>query len=309
MNYYHRYSGDYIKKTLDLDMVEDGAYTRLLDWMYANERDVPHAKRYTLTRCQTPVERRAVDTVLAQYFQRSGDHWSHERAQEDIDEARPRIEAARENGKKGGRPKGSKNKPKAPTNEPDTETQEKPSGLSEKNPDATQSESSPYPIPHINTPGAVKSTSTGDGAPPGTFAPTLAGEVGMAMRRAGVDVSTVNLADPRLSELLRQGATVDEFEGLAREAVGQAVDSPWPWVLSVLPKRRAKAQQIALAPPAQPAETDRQRIARERVAEAAGVYADRVAKPAPGAKTGLTINDDEVIHVGNHIPAIDYGNG
>ena len=78
------------------------------------------------------------------------------------------------------------------------------------------------------------------------FAPTLAGQVGMAMRQAGVDMLTVNLADPRLAELLAQGASVDEFEGLAAEAVRKGIDKPWPWMLTVLPARRKQAKGIVL---------------------------------------------------------------
>jgi hypothetical protein len=91
---------------------------------------------------------------------------------------------------------------------------------------------------------------------------TKAGAVGLAFKRAGVDPTTLNLGDPRLAELLRQGATPEEFEGLAREAIRQGVDSPYPWVLSVLPKRRAAAATIAIAPP--PADPEAWRKGGER---------------------------------------------
>lgn len=142
MNFYNRFPGDYIKKTLDLSMVEDGAYTRLLDWMYANERQVPHDKRYVITRCQSATERKAVDAVLEQYFTRQEDDWGHERTLETIEEARPRIEAAKANGKKGGRPR--KQKPE----ETQTGEKKKPTGFFKNNPEETQSESSPQPQPH-----------------------------------------------------------------------------------------------------------------------------------------------------------------
>lgn len=141
LNYYHRYCGDYIKKTLDLSMVEDGAYTRLLDWMYANERSIPHDRRHTLTRCQSAIERKAVDSVLDQFFTRDGDNWTHERAAEEMADAKVRIVAAQTNGAKGGRPPGSKNK-----------TQKKPSGFISCNPAGTQDESSPYTNINTNTP-------------------------------------------------------------------------------------------------------------------------------------------------------------
>lgn len=147
LNYYHRYVGNYIKKTLDLTMVEDGAYTRLLDWMYANERSIEHSRRHIITRCQTSTERAAVDRVLSQFFARDGDLWTHERAAEEMEDAKARISAAQTNGAKGGRPKGSKNKPKGLNQE----TQEKPSGFPSGNPTGTHNESSPYTI-NTNTP-------------------------------------------------------------------------------------------------------------------------------------------------------------
>ena len=66
------------------------------------------------------------------------------------------------------------------------------------------------------------------------------------MRRAGVDPTQCNLNDPRLAELLKQGATPAEFEGLAREAIGKGIGRPWPWVLATLPARRAEAARINL---------------------------------------------------------------
>lgn len=166
---------------------------------------------------------------------------------------------------------------------------------------------------HINTlsPAYAKSTSTSDGDNPGTFAPTLAGQVGMAMKAAGVDPTTVNLSDPRLAELLRQGAVPDEFAGLAREAIAKGIGGVWPWVLKVLPERRAQAAAIALAPKVEQQETPRQRAARERTEEAAGVYAQHLAKPAPNsasAPEALQLNDDEVIHVhGTAALSFDHG--
>lgn len=73
MNYYPRYPGDYLAKTLDLTMVEDGAYTRLLDWYYSNERPIAHERRYVVSRATTAAERHAVDTVLTSFFERDGE--------------------------------------------------------------------------------------------------------------------------------------------------------------------------------------------------------------------------------------------
>lgn len=103
---------------------------------------------------------------------------------------------------------------------------------------------------NTNTPARAKSTSTVDGPEGGPFAHTLAGDVGRAFQRAGVDPDQVNLADVRLAALLAQGVTPEEFEGLAREAVRKSIEHPFGWVLKVLPERRAEAAGIKAAPPA-----------------------------------------------------------
>ena len=105
MNYYPRYPAHYVAKTLHLSMEQDGAYTRLLDWYYANERPIPHAQRYAIARAQTPSERRSTDTVLQEFFALENGAYEHERAGKEIEKAQPKIQAARANGRLGGRPR------------------------------------------------------------------------------------------------------------------------------------------------------------------------------------------------------------
>jgi hypothetical protein len=140
-----------------------------------------------------------------------------------------------ESGAKGGRPKGSKGGSETPL-----------TGGSKPPPSSSSSSSTSEDTEDFNA-------RSGRGPGGAELPETKAGAVGLAFKRAGVDPMTLNLGDPRLAELLRQGATPEEFEGLAREAIRQGVDSPYPWVLSVLPKRRAAAAAITLAaPPADP---------------------------------------------------------
>lgn len=103
MNFYPRYPGDYIRKTMHLSMVEDGAYTRLLDWYYSNEQPIPGDRRYAVARASTAAEKKAVDGVLAEFFTTiEGAHHSA-RADAEIEAAQKRIRTARDNGGKGGR--------------------------------------------------------------------------------------------------------------------------------------------------------------------------------------------------------------
>lgn len=104
MKFYKRFPGDITIKTGDLSLTEFGAYDRLLDHYYAKETPIDPARVYTVTRCQSASDRRAVDAVLLEYWTLTPLGWVQQRADEMIAEAAPRIEAARENGKKGGRP-------------------------------------------------------------------------------------------------------------------------------------------------------------------------------------------------------------
>lgn len=111
MKFYKRFPGDITIKTGDLTLVEFGAYDRLLDHYYAKEQPIDPTRIYIVTRCQTAADRGAVDRVLAEYWTLTDAGWVQERADEMIAEALPKIEAARENGKKGGRPVGAGKKP------------------------------------------------------------------------------------------------------------------------------------------------------------------------------------------------------
>jgi uncharacterized protein YdaU (DUF1376 family) len=154
VNYYPRYPGDYLSKTVALTMVEDGAYTRLMDWYYCNETPVLHARRYAVARATTSAERAAVDSVLEAFFVLDGDAYRHERIDEEIEKGRTRIDAAKVNGLKGGR------KPKLKL--PEDEQPRNPVGSEKEHVNGTQFEPSGNPVgfqngtqskaPHLHTP-------------------------------------------------------------------------------------------------------------------------------------------------------------
>lgn len=122
MNYYEHHLGDYAKDTAHLTMLEHGAYRLLLDRYYGTEQGIPEDQAHRVARARSRDEKAAVDVVLNEFFTLTGGVWINKRAEQEIVSAQGRINASKENGKKGGRPKkvnsGSEN-----------ETQEKPSGL------------------------------------------------------------------------------------------------------------------------------------------------------------------------------------
>lgn len=102
MNYWERHIGDYIRDTVSLSMLEDGAYTRLLDQYYQSESPLPADKKevYRLARATTPAERKAVDYVLQRYFELDADGFRQKRCDEVIEafwDQAPALETKRAN--------------------------------------------------------------------------------------------------------------------------------------------------------------------------------------------------------------------
>jgi uncharacterized protein YdaU (DUF1376 family) len=127
VNFYKRFIGDIQAKTGNLSMSEFGAYDRLLDHYFSTEIPLPadHEECYRICRAMSKDERKAVDKVIARFFIPSENGYIQTKADEVLAEALPKIEAARKNGKLGGRPRKHK-------------TQQKPSGLQNDNPNVTQ---------------------------------------------------------------------------------------------------------------------------------------------------------------------------
>lgn len=105
MNYYERHLGDYARDTAHLSLLEHGVYTLLLDRYYATESGIPADQAHRLARARSRDERAAVDAVLEEFFALVDGVWTNRRVEEEIAKAATRIEAARSNGRRGGRPR------------------------------------------------------------------------------------------------------------------------------------------------------------------------------------------------------------
>lgn len=149
MNYYERYCGDYQRDTAHLSLMEHGAFTMLLDTYYATEKPLgfDSVSLFRICRAMTPEEQTAVVRVADEFFPVSEDGLRHnKRADALIASTRAKLDAKRENGKKGGRPK----KPSEPTGKlPETEgkTEAQTEVETEQKPTANLNESSPTPTP------------------------------------------------------------------------------------------------------------------------------------------------------------------
>lgn len=106
MNYFEHHIGDYAAATAHLSLIEDAIYSRLLRRYYLQEEalpaDVKQVARLAGARSQEELE--AVQTVLEEFFTLQDAGWHNKRADEEIARYQAKIEAARENGRRGGRP-------------------------------------------------------------------------------------------------------------------------------------------------------------------------------------------------------------
>jgi len=107
MNFWKRYPGDYGRDTAHLGLAQHGAYTLLLDHCYSTERPLPsdYEALYRVCRAFTDDERVAVRSVAEEFFPVGDDGLRrNQRAEKQIPLERKAIDAARANGKNGGRP-------------------------------------------------------------------------------------------------------------------------------------------------------------------------------------------------------------
>jgi uncharacterized protein YdaU (DUF1376 family) len=101
MNYYEHHLGDYIRDTIALSMLEEGAYRRLLDAYYVREAPLPADRQECcrLARATTRPERKAVEYVLDHFFTTSAEGYRQSRADRVIAEYHAFIEKQRANGR------------------------------------------------------------------------------------------------------------------------------------------------------------------------------------------------------------------
>lgn len=89
--------GDYAAATAHLSDAEDLAYRRLLDAYYAREAPLPtdEAACCRLARATSATARRAVGTVLREFFALSADGWRQKRCDDEIERCQAKTDSAR----------------------------------------------------------------------------------------------------------------------------------------------------------------------------------------------------------------------
>src|ERR1044071_4360978 len=86
MNWYTHYIGDYLKDTMHLSLTEEGVYRRLLDNYYATEKPIPTDVQqvFNICRTKTAADRKAVESVLRQFFVVDGEGYRHGRVEKEL---------------------------------------------------------------------------------------------------------------------------------------------------------------------------------------------------------------------------------
>jgi uncharacterized protein YdaU (DUF1376 family) len=281
MNYYEHHLGDWAAATGHLTWDEDMAYTRLLRAYYHAEKAIPVGQQYRLAKAVTPAQRKAVDSVLAEFFLLEDDGYHQKRADEEIarfQEKAPDRQAKKDNAKE--RQRRARERRKylfellrkhgvVPAYEATTAELEAQLSRVTSQPvtrDVTQpvtrddtATQHQAPDPSINT-GKACASSTGVGTqledenlasegesdeppepPEPAFVPTPAGAVCLALKRAGI--GAVSPSNQRLLMLLEAGATVDEFTGFAAKAIAQGGSGAFQYVLAAVEGERLRAKQ------------------------------------------------------------------
>ena len=111
MHYYQKNIGDYRRDTMNLSLLEHGVYTTLIDHYTLNEEPISldHLDVCWTIGARTDNEKTAVCLILSKFFIKTDEGYIHKRCDKEIAQYKLRADTARENGKKGGRPKPNNN--------------------------------------------------------------------------------------------------------------------------------------------------------------------------------------------------------
>lgn len=212
MNYFELYVGDYARDTMDLSLAEHGAFLLLLSSYYATEKALPAdlSALCRIVRAMTPAEQKAVKAVADRFFPVADDGLRHNaRADAEITKAQARIETARVNGKKGGRP--PKQKPDENPTGFDSLTGSEPSGKAPHTPYTnTSTETLSQGTRAERAAPAVEGSF--EGHSPQSATPNPAAPLAQVLNRAGLRCTAIN---PDLIAYHAEGGTPQHLAEIA----------------------------------------------------------------------------------------------
>lgn len=142
MHYYEKKIGDYHRKAGRLNILQHGVYNLLMDACYDREAFPTETQAIDWVWAETDEEIAAVKFVLKKFFVMNEEGiYIQNHIQEDLIAYKAFKTKQSDNGKQGGRPKGSKNKPKTGDDSVESQQGEQPTEQTQENP--TESEINP----------------------------------------------------------------------------------------------------------------------------------------------------------------------
>lgn len=114
MHYYKFNIADWTLHTAHLTAEEEGVYFRLVNFYYDTESPIPEKTQSVIRRLRLGNNSEIVGIILEEFFYLDSGFWHHKRCDSEITAYHAQADKNRTNGKRGGRPKGSKDtKPRA----------------------------------------------------------------------------------------------------------------------------------------------------------------------------------------------------
>lgn len=107
MHYYQFNIPDWALHTAHLDPLEEGVYFRLCNHYYDTESPIPEETQSVFRRLRLGSHQEVAARILEEFFELEGGFWHHKRCEKEISAYHKKAKTNRENGAKGGRPKGS----------------------------------------------------------------------------------------------------------------------------------------------------------------------------------------------------------
>jgi uncharacterized protein YdaU (DUF1376 family) len=103
------YVGDYEKDTKHLSLTEDGAYFRLLRYVWGTGRRIPGVESaYRIAGAQSDQDRACVDRILIEFFEEKNDEFFNKKAEKILKKQNEKRRKLSEHGRRGGLAKATK---------------------------------------------------------------------------------------------------------------------------------------------------------------------------------------------------------
>ena len=230
----------YLGDTTHLTTEQHGAYLLLLMAMWKRDGVLPLADQQLAAIARMPAARwRLSRPVLMEFFKPTGDGngLTQKRLSEELQRARTNNDKKSEAGAKGAAKRWQKSGPGDGEGNADANG----TGMADALADGEHK---------VWQTGAPTPTPSASQRPDTASAVSLRGQIGLTLKRAGVDMTRVSLPDVRLEALVAQGIALDEVEAVAREAVAKGIGKPLGWVVSTIAGRHRDAAALAIAPQA-----------------------------------------------------------